>query len=473
MAKEKKKLKNIILRRYINLAFFFALSVILSIIFFLVIFKPCLSNIFISKYKSDNINSENVLIKKTSLNYQAKISFDSFYDNFYNLSSVEKYSNLYYDTTFSAFMSPLNYNFIKYEGDINLVDNNINYEKVCIEDNCLESIEKKLYINGNSIYLPSFNGDLEFISIDNIEDIFYVSFVIFFEENYEVKFYTYDNYLEEVLKDLNIKSDEPGVLGVGGTKDDFLVFYGSSLGQLYRVYNQEILDCSNILSRRTSFDYFKPEIFRVINNSGKADFYVYNSLENNPILIKFWDNIGDSNYLSGAMDLYKLFNISSSEVKITRVNKDINNFNELILDYGNNNYYRFLDFGFSYTNRGEIISTQIPNLNSIFSFNVSEVKKIELEFDKDSLGQINDGAYNLYLKEIKDSVSDKRLDSDLVYSNDLNNEDWTKIDLKDYTNIFSEDRIESFRLKIVFPKYENSFSSPFLNSWIFNYYYYK
>ena len=470
MVEKKQSKKKIKIRRQINLVFFFAFAIILSTIFFILVLKPIFLNIFFNQNIAKQSSLEQIIKRQFNTESYKQEYFASFYDNFYNLSGVERYSNLYYDSTFSSFSSVPFYELNKYEVDIkdfNAVSND-DYEKLCIENKCLERKEKKLYLNGNLIYLPEFNGSIEFISIDRLDDIFYVSFTILKDNKYQVIFYTYDKYFKEVLRDLKISSDIVAPVGIGGTSDDFLIFYGSSLGPLYRVKNNEYFDSSNILSRRISNSYFRPEIFKVENIDGQSDFYIYSSFGNGPILLKMWDNIGPDNSISGVIDLYKLLNLKVSGIRIIDTKKR-DNYNEIILKVDDNDiFYSFIDKGFKDGIEGEIISSQVKN-KDVFKFNISSIEKLDIEFDKDSLGSI----LNLSVKEIIDTVEEKESFKNISYSDDLESMIWTKIDIANPLEAFSGNDIENIRLKLVFPSYDNSFSSPFLNSWTFNYYYTK
>jgi hypothetical protein len=466
------------LRRHIYLVFFFTLSLFLSYLFFIIILQPFFNLYFLADQNKEEVDSNNNIIKSFNNNFLKSMSFSSFYDSFYNLTAVSSYSNLYYDVTFSSFSSKPEFEFKKvdikdYNIDIETNNQkNSDYNKVCIESDCLERKGKKLYINGNNIYLPSFKGSLEFVSIDKLEDEFYVSIVILEGDVYRVKFYTYDKYFSEVLKEIDIESEESGIVGIGGVKDDFLIFYGSSIGPLYRVVNGEIYDSTSLLSRRMTSSYFKPEIERVINSSGRADFYVYSHDNKQKIFLKFWDNDGESNSLSGVIDLYRLLKIESNVLNVESIKRK-DGFNNILFELGNNNHYLYTDKGFDNNLRGEIISDQIPDNNNIFDFKIKEIEKIYLNFDNDSLSLSDDKCFSLHAKEIFDANEEAKYFLNTNISDDLDDNVWEEVNLDEPLKSFSGNKIQGFRLKLIFPKYLESFSSPFLNSWSLNYYYNK
>jgi len=469
MAEKKLKKKKINIRRHINLVFFFALAIILSCLFFVLVLKPLVNSFFkFDSFLYSESKVEKLINRQFNSQPFEQQYFASFYDNFYNLSSVEKYSNLYYDSTFSSFSSIPLYEFNKNEEslrDLNTISDN--YEKVCINNNCLERKEKKLYFNGNLIYLPEFSGVIEFISIDSLDDNFYVSFTIFKDDKYKVRFFIYDKYFKEVVKDLEIVSESLAPVGIGGSSDDFLIFYGSSLGPLYRVKDNKYFDSSNILSRRISNSYFRPEIIKVENIDGQSDFYVYSIFGNGPIFLKMWDNVGEDSLISGVIDLYKLLNLSGEKIIIIDGQKR-NTYNEIKLKTEGDNYYSFIDKGFKNDLNGEIISSQVNNKERI-KFNISSIEKLDIEFDKESLNK----NYNLKIKEIIDMIEEGEGFNSISYSDDLESVLWAKVDINNPLDSFSANDIENIRLKLEFPTYNNSFSSPFLNSWTFNYYYTK
>jgi hypothetical protein len=476
-----KKLKNFFnqkIRRRIYLVFLFILSILLSLLFFLIILKPVINFYFLGNYQIEEFEDSFVYKRHLKFNNFYPEYFSPFFDSFYNLSDVKSYSNLYYDVTFSAFMSQPEYEFKRVDIEDYNIDTEINnqrngdYNKVCIENDCLERKGKKLYINQNNIYLPSFKGSLEFVSIDRLENEFYVSFVILEDDVYKVRFYIYDNYFTEVLKEINIESEEPGVVGIGGVKDDFLIFYGSPIGPLYRVVNGEIYDSTSILSRRMTSSYFKPEIERVINSSGRADFYVYSNDSNKKILLKLWDNNGDSNNLSGVIDLYNLLKIESTVLDVENVSRE-DSFNNIFLKLNDNNNYLFTDKGFDNNLKGEIISEQIPDNNTIFDFKIKEIEKINLNIDSESLSLNDNKGFSLQVKEIFDANEEVKYFSNTNIRDDLDSDVWEEIDLSEPLKSFSGNKIEGFRLRLIFPKFDDNYSSPFLNSWSVNYYYYK
>jgi hypothetical protein len=272
-----------------------------------------------------------------------------------------------------------------------------------------------------------------------------------------------------VLKNLNVVSENPGIIGIGGIKNDFIVFYASSPGQVYRVYNGEVIDSSRILSRRMTADYFRPEIKRIENSSSRADYYVYSLLSDEDIFLKFWDNIGKINSLSGVLDLYKLLEIKEGGIEIIETNTE-NAFNQIVIK-NKDNYYLYTDKGFKSNLKSEIISSIIPNSATIYDFKITNFEKLNLEFDEDSLN--SDKSFNLHVKEIFDVNTDRKYFSDTGYSDDLKENVWKEIDLNKPLQSFSGNKIEGFRLRLVFPELIDINSSPFLNSWTANYYHQK
>jgi predicted PurR-regulated permease PerM len=88
-----------------------SLSIFLSYLLLVLIIIPTFN--FLFSINQETELSKNDFILKRHVKFDNSVSeyFSTFNDRFYNLSSVEKYSNLYYDTTFSAFISKPQYEF--------------------------------------------------------------------------------------------------------------------------------------------------------------------------------------------------------------------------------------------------------------------------------------------------------------------------------------------------------------------------
>ncbi|MEX1014624.1 MAG: hypothetical protein WDZ80_05695 [Candidatus Paceibacterota bacterium] len=251
----------------------------------------------------------------------------------------------------------------------------------CINGNCLVQNELNLSLNGNNVQLPQEvnSQDLVNISIGNLDSLWLVGFVEQSGGRYHGKvFYLNQNRGFEKLENVEFDSVYSGKIGFGGDDDNFLVIYGGYDGFAYHVLDaDEITNVSQYFGNRVMDRGFHPVILKS-NNSDISNWYVYSLTEDNPKLIKLFQN--GTEKIQGAIDLSDLlFSREISSAYFSLINE--NTLAAKLID-GSQTYRIFTDNGFDVSQDRFIESININNYPAVIrGITIEDVEYIKGEAD--------------------------------------------------------------------------------------------
>jgi len=171
--------------------------------------------------------------------------------------------------------------------------------EVCIRGRCLTKLENNLLFQGIALPFPQEirQKNILNLSIGAINDMWLIGATI---KNKEVNTEQYEGWVFS-FDGLNFKkifggsrgnvflSNHPGFFGFGGTRNNWLVAYGSYDGLLAQVYNSQVKNLSSLLTMRSMQDGFRP-IIVTTQEENEIYFYILSGTKTKPKLIKFFTN---------------------------------------------------------------------------------------------------------------------------------------------------------------------------------------
>lgn len=486
MSSEKIKNDKYKLRRFLKIVSFFAFSVALVVLWFIFIFQNTLDLLRLKKtvynyeFEAETKEGEFYYDEKK---YFGPLYFASFSDPLYNSAAIASLKNARFDSKAMSISLELDYDWSDFS--LNGVSNSLEYfseNKKCLSFGCLEIKDNSLYFEGKLLKLPALTsaGHLSTLSIGLTDNKFLIGLSVEeSEEKYRAFVYFFDGQnFSQILENENINSSQADFFGFGGTRDDFLVIYGSSPGQAWRFFDNKFEDVSSFFDYRVMSQGFKPEILRIVNPSGRADFYIFSLSPHNPKLLKVWENPGEEKALSGIIDLTDTLSLKGEKIIfyswsniMPEYNNKIERANFLLADLGSGVFRLFKDYGFKNENRAEIISKPIPSYKELFKFQVKEILEAGPVFDSASDKLKNDSAFRFYIKEVFDTKLEQETFLNSLVDKDLEKSLWSEFNTEDPLNTFSGNDLEKLRLKVVFPVFDDKFASPFLEAWNFKFNY--
>lgn len=486
MSSEKIKNDKYKLRRFLKIISFFAFSIILFVLWFVFIFQNTLNllgfenQIYDYEFKDDAEEGELYYDEKK---YFGPLYFASFSDPLYNSAAIASLKNARFDYKTAAISLEPDYDWSDFS--LNGISNSLEYfseNKKCLSFGCLEIKDKSLYFDGKPLKLPTLasTGHLATLSIGSTDNKFLIGLSLKeSEEKYHGLVYFFDGQnFSQILKDEKISSSQVDFFGFGGIDSDFLIIYGSSPGRAWRLLNNEVKDISKFFDYRVMGKGFKSEILRIVNPSGRADFYIFSLSPHNPKLLKVWENPGEEKALSGIIDLTDTLSLKGEKIIfyswsniMPEYNNKIERANFLLADLGSGVFRLFKDYGFKNENRAEIISKPIPSYKELFKFQVKEILEAGPVFDSASDKLKNDSAFRFYIKEVFDTKLEQETFLNSLVDKDLEKSLWSEFNTEDPLNTFSGNDLEKLRLKVVFPVFDDKFASPFLEAWNFKFNY--
>lgn len=417
---------------------------------------------------------------------QTPLSVFHYSDSFSNLAGAARLENLEYDYDFSALIFPPDYSWsempsVEIPSDSNnyfsaLHINNFAYllssssesvlkyyDKRCVEDACLEQRGNSLSYNGKKITLPEAPaGIMQAVSIGKAGDKLLVGITTLNNGSYFGYVYSFkQGKFIRLLEKENIESEYFGLFGFGGDSDDYLIIYGARKGIAYNIDKEKTRNISHFFDFRVMGDGFKPEVVRMERN-GLGYWYIFSLSEGRPNLIKLWENIGESEGISGGLSLKKSMSFAGLPLFMP-FSVDSESINLLALAGGK--YYVLKDFGFKNEEEGIFISKQMPNYKDAFNMDVRYISIPDGGFglDKASYGLLKRKDIKAHFKKIADAASEERLFSENIFEDGSEEGLWRELPLAGKEE-FSELEMEKFRIKIVFPNSDDKFFSPYFSA---------
>lgn len=414
-----------------------------------------------NKEISQNIELADNKSIKSSINFLIRdnsLVFSSFFDTFANSSLVDlEKTDLYLDPFADGVFFPPLYSFEKIKGNITLSDYDFNkfgdseadnfYNKRCLGNNCLEFKDKKLLFNKRELEYPlEVRGkNVALVSVGVVEDIWLLGFTIK-DSNYSGIVYSFDGkYFKKILDANDFSSPYFGILGFGGSRDDFLVIYGAQKGIAYRVQPQKNTDISEFFDFRMMNKGFHPEVIKIKNNY-ITNWYIFSLSFGHPTLIKLWQD--SNNNIVGKMFYQDVW----------------------LSGYDSSAFYPF-------KNEYEKISLLLKN---------EKEKNITVEIFND-FGFNKNISGSLFFKPVNlgNKVKIKKIANSLLGTEEspcfegkwffsADQKEWIALPQGYYLNQdFNLDGIQEFYLKASLPSSNNKFYSPFLAEVLFDFYYQK
>jgi len=319
----------------------------------------------------------------------------------------------------------------------------------CLSDNCLEQKNQTLYYNGRVLARPTElnNQDIAAVSIGVLEKNFLVGFTVKNGSEYCGLVYYFNgqkftplNFPKEIV------SPYYGVFGFGGVETDFLVIYGAYQGIAYHFQGDKVSDLNRFFEIRAMNQGFKAEIIRASQGTN-INWYVFSLSTARPWLIKLWENQSGAVVGEAVFDNFFNSNESSAAFKLKQVSTDkiiiLANLRRNYQDY----WYLFTDRGFKNEKPGRLVFKPLYQGSDPTLITIKKLAAAVLDLDSPSLKT-----------------------SQFLFSPDAKN--WQTIPTEKNVD-FSFPPLKQFFLQVNFPGLSDKFSSPFLDSVLFDYYYQK
>jgi len=318
-------------------------------------------------------------------------------------------------------------------------------DKRCLENDCLELQGLNLFYNGQSLSRPaSLRGaDVAAVSLGGLSRRWLVGFSIREAGAYRgLVFYFDGKDFTPLALPTEAVSASVGLFGFGGEETDFLIAYGSDRPVAYRVRGAQVQDMSRWFSIRTIIEGFKPEIVRTVRD-GDVTWYIYSATAGRPRLLKLWQN-GTTEIVGEA-----LFDLFGSDILTAGFRLVSNQDDSIILiammnGSSSESWKVFSDRGFHNGNAAVLVTKPIAHDGVSSPIVMQKIASIQLVLDPASQKTAN-----------------------IVFSED--GLSWRPLPAVPDQE-FKTRRIANYRLKITFPALSNRFRSPFLDSFLFNYY---
>jgi len=395
--------------------------------------------------------------------------FDIFFDSFSGLGFIDSnQSSLYLNNEAASIMFLPDYSFnpitvseganLELEYFNNFNDFNGPYkDERCLEKNCLIQDGFKLSYNKHLLTLPNEikTANLKAVSIAMLGSKWLVGFTSQEGEKYRGEVFSYDGKKFTLLKlPSPIISDYFGVFGFGGEDEDFLVIYGAYQGTAYRFRDKKVIDISKFFDIRVMKGGFKAEVIKTKNSSG-VNWYIFSLTNNRARILKLWQNGTEDIAGEIVFDLPMSTSENTQGQSIEdesisfklKESKDTGIFFSSAFRKGEVvSGYDFIDRGFKNQTGGILTFLPIYFSDEKPLISLKEIKLSQIKVDTYSADKIK-----------------------LSFSAD--NINWREMPLgqnftfKTYPHFF-----DSFRLRVVFPSFDNKFYSPFLEEIMFKYF---
>jgi|GEM_PF-1536588 len=282
-------------------------------------------------------------------------------------------TNMYHDRITTAFTLEPNFTWkqISHQsipGDIFIKDQNNNRRR-CINASCLEKRGVALFLNGMEISLPYEMRvkEIQNVSIGTIGNEWLVGIVVKEKNRYEGWMFFYDGKTyTRVFGDANAPflSDYEGVIGGGGTKENWIAVYSAYEGQAYHMREgKPFQNISKFFGIRAMNGGFYPAVIR----SGEgvdARWYVYSLNTDRATLLKLFQD-GTDGDIRGIVDftqhiIQNKFSRASFALVETRGGTSVLEA-DVTTTGGNNELWQFIDEGFKVPQIARVASINLNN----------------------------------------------------------------------------------------------------------------
>lgn len=382
--------------------------------------------------------------------------FGSFSEYFIGADQIDwSRTTLYRDHKATALFFPPDYNWLSADAGLvskfkdSLSDDFLNssggtyYDKRCLENNCLEIKNLALFFNSQLLARPAELAKREVVAVSGgvVGENWLVGFTVKQADKYESFIYYFNGQKFSRLKLPAFTSDYIGLFGFGGVSNDFLVVYGALAGQAYRIRSGQMSDLGHFFQIKVMDKGFKPEIIRALNGTD-INWYVYSATIGRPWLIKLWQN--GTKEVVGEAVFDNLFNPSteSATFKLVASNQKENILLAKVQENNQESWKVFQDRGFKNEQPAVFISNPITR-NGLPLISIKSIAHSGLSIDKASAPLTK-----------------------LSFSHD--GSDWRQLPSADEA-IFEVPATKHFFLQVAFPKFEDKFYSPFLETIFFDY----
>ncbi len=317
-------------------------------------------------------------------------------------------------------------------------------DKRCLNNNCLEYKNNRLFYNGKEISFPKGieTRYLKAVSLGNVGQKWLVGFTVQ-DNGYRGEVFYFDGAAFSKIQNFpSISSNYFGLFGFGGSEDDFLVIYGAYKGQAFRVRGEKITNLDKFFGYRPMNNGFKPEIIRA-KSANYSYWYVYSSTLDALRFIKLWEDTDGE--ISGETSLaYDLGIIGkSAEFKLIEAKSD-----EVVLlakiNSGNNITWQvFRDKGF--INNEEKVLVTLPITHNAENPEIFIKKIYESSLVLDANGQ--------GLVRVEFSADGKKW-QEISWGRDIE---------------FEQEATRQYFIRTIFSPLDNKFYSPSISNILFSY----
>lgn len=282
-------------------------------------------------------------------------------------------TNMYHDKIATAFTLEPNFTWKQISnqsipGDIFIKDQSGN-RKRCIDTSCLEKRGVALFLNGTEILLPYEMRvkEIQNVSIGTISDEWLVGIVVKEKNKYEgwMFFYNGKTYTR-VFGDAHalFLSDYEGIIGGGGTKENWIAVYGAYEGQAYHMREgKPFQNISKFFGIRAMNGGFYPAVIRS-GEGVNARWYVYSLNTDRAMLLKLFQD-GTNGDIRGIIDFTQYvtqnkFSRASFALVETRGETSVLEA-DVATSGGNNELWQFIDEGFKVPSLAQVTSINLNN----------------------------------------------------------------------------------------------------------------
>ncbi|MDA3802848.1 MAG: hypothetical protein PF488_03050 [Patescibacteria group bacterium] len=314
----------------------------------------------------------------------------------------------------------------------------------CLGVNCLSLRGNNLYYNNQQINLPLEKDKIEAISISSLDSSWVLGITIKEKSEYQAYIYLYNGRSFSRIKEIpEIVSSDFGLISVGGTREDYIVVYGSTQGIAYRIRNGEAKDISSFFDYRVMKKGLKTEIIRV-DDGKRVDWYVYSLSCDKPLFIKLYEN--DSRDIVGEISLLEEVPFIGENLYLY-LEEYTDTFRKFNIHYSGirgEKYFNFYDYGFKNEDDGYLYSKSLR-------FSNSEV---------------------VNLKQILRAGVTTNTDDDYSFEISPDSNTWKDMIPKENGD-YILDNVSNYILRLSIDKEEDKFYSPFFTGIFFDYGYSK
>jgi hypothetical protein len=243
-----------------------------------------------------------------------------------------------------------------------------NVERRCIRDACLEQRGLALFFNNREISLPSEMRlkNVKNVSVGILDNEWLLGIVAQEKGKYEGWIFFYDgNTYSRAFGESSapFSSEYEGVIGFGGTRENWLAVYGAYEGQAYHIRgNTPFENVSRFFGIRTMYGGFHPAIIRA-GEGVDARWYVFNLSKGKPVLIKLFQD-GIAGDIRGVVDLTRFISenrFSDMSFAVREVQGENILLDARVTTDAGDEIWQFIDQGFKVPSSARVTSINLNN----------------------------------------------------------------------------------------------------------------